>query len=106
MSKFTQGDWTISESGLIVSDNLYEGKGQIEQIAKVFCGFDVENTKAEAEANLKLIAAAPYLLQVCETTLAEIRAINSVLSKHGLHPFLLTELELVDAIERATGEKP
>jgi len=64
-TKFTQGEWNISKHGNNDSFGIYaEGGGNDIAIVK---GGNEEG--GEAEANSKLIAAAPSLLDCCIDTL-------------------------------------
>ena len=65
-AKFTKGQWMLNRAmNEIVSENDCTKNGGIDIIAQCFCGFDYDSTKPEAEANAKLIAAAPDLYNAC-----------------------------------------
>ena len=63
-AKFTKGQWMLNRAmNEIVSENDCTKNGGIDIIAQCFCGFDYDSTKPEAEANAKLIAAAPVMYE-------------------------------------------
>jgi len=56
-TKFTKGDWNISPSKLVVVDKYGEAIADCDWTTETYF------TKEEMEANAKLIAAAPELLE-------------------------------------------
>jgi len=60
MNKFTPGPWEAAPDGNVIS----EQQGIVERIAvSILCG------KARREANARLIAAAPDMLELLERTI-------------------------------------
>ena len=57
--------------------------------------------KTYREANAKLIAAAPDLLEACQNALNDIKKLNIQLISEGKHGYVLMENELNAAITKA-----
>lgn len=100
MSKHTPGEWTVHpiwnnnpciENGGVfeVEEAHYDVKERLEE------GCDVERVIA---ANARLIAAAPELLEACQSSLSDLLG-------HGLGFTPLAE-QLRAAIAKATGAAP
>lgn len=88
-TKHTPGPWTVP-AGQIVADTVWARGGHLE-ICKLYGnGRDAET----ADADARLIAAAPDMLEALEKIL---RAIPTVLTREGLHH------EISDMIDRAKG---
>lgn len=88
--KHTQGNWEISKHGNYDSFGIY-AEGQRNDLAIVKGG---NEEGGEAEANAKLIAAAPDLLEaliMCSKSLAT----------YGSHPII--EIAVNNAINKATN---
>ena len=67
--KHTQGKWKRRRNGMIFSGSL--------AIAKVRGSFENEN-KDEYEANAKLIASAPELLEACKLALRDYKYVDGI----------------------------
>lgn len=109
---YTKGPWHWNEMATIVS-GVPEAAGAVP-VASVNCAdWQSRPPALEREANAKLIAAAPELLEACEAALAAFRGIydkleytddigtvTDVMADVSLWP--LTQLR--DAINKAKGE--
>jgi len=62
--KITSGEW-IRKDGTILNSNHDSKKGNIDEIAKCYCGFNVAETGEEAINNAILIADAGNTYQKC-----------------------------------------
>ena len=74
-TKFTQGEWNISKHGNNDSFGVY-AEGQANDLAIVKGG---NEEGGEAEANAKLIAAAPDLLKALQMLLSDIEFSKDVM---------------------------
>ena len=70
-TKFTKGEWKLGY--LEISSEYSSDRGDITTIDQCYCGFNVANTKKEAEANAKLIASAPCLLEALQYIINDIK---------------------------------
>ena len=67
---FTPGPWEIDRLGVVAPDKLPRGQSH-RRIARCYAGYPYENDAldAENEANARLIAAAPDLLEAADNAL-------------------------------------
>lgn len=82
-TKHTPGPWTASNHGVTWRILAGEAGGFSRPIIARTCE---AQTDAEAEANARLIAAAPELLAACETALTALDAAHAKLKGMGLIP--------------------
>lgn len=98
MTKFTRGKWKWDKHG-----------GNVNRI-RITCGKVlawVEGEDEEAEANARLMAAAPDLLQACMNALDSLRGVVGVLYPDGTYAIgegVINTEELRFAIAKALGE--
>jgi len=98
-SKHTPGPWRADESGhrREWSHWLFKGKGRHELIGAVS---EINGNSEEANANARLIAAAPELYAACEFMVGE----NDENDGFGIS-FKALDMARA-AIAKATGERP
>ena len=73
-AQYTPGPWAIAPKSLGGAEQIYTEKhGRIATINNTY-------PDAEAEANARLIAAAPELLQACKKAYQQLRDIQSALA--------------------------
>jgi len=96
MSPHTQGPWTVE------NNSIYGNAGMIRPfIASV----EDDHGDEETNANARLIASAPELLDVCRCALADLEGVLPEYDPEREHPAWETLQELRVAIAKATGEQ-
>lgn len=96
MSKHTPGPWTIHAHAI---QSVMGSTGFCVASCGQYTNSKMPNLQQEQEANTKLIAAAPDLLECLEGLLNEAHA-----SSKSLHPNSLWSMLARSAIARAKGE--
>lgn len=103
MGKYTKGPWyesTIDEVIHIQSASINEDN--------YVCGINLEEDGPNAEANARLIAAAPELLEACKQAKNYINKIFADERGEKIEDLLIADLLiedlLIEAIAKATGE--
>jgi hypothetical protein len=98
----TPGPWKASASGAVFAttpDNDIIGVADCRT---------VDTDRFEREANARLIAAAPELLEACQLALNDYAIVNERITTlegiERLHPFTIGPEQLKAAIAKATGE--
>lgn len=97
MSKFTKGPWRIKRGTNIVGTRQDVGYETTIASSSTFSSNQVDVT-IENEANARLIAAAPELLEACESA-------ANLLRKLGGHNHDPEYSELLAAIAKAKGQE-
>ena len=106
MSRHTAGPWRVSQRSNNMIDILH-GDRQPGAITAALCRVQARQSWiAEAEANARLIAAAPDMLQALHSLLRHAERVNEVLGQEcGVRFVDDGPLGMARAaIERATGE--
>lgn len=94
MSKHTSGPWEVTQYGRLVYADR-DGDAECPSIA------DVDGDSPEADANARLIAAAPDLLAVCELVLARLDYLQSLWGKEGVTDAVVQTIR--EAVIKANG---
>ena len=97
-NKHTQGQWIF---GKFNNFEYFDIDCNGNRIASVYCGIDTpQDFQNEAEANAKLIAAAPELLEALKVLLKEARQ-NSFIATGSISD-TAAEMAAQEAINKAT----
>ena len=103
MIKHTPGPWTVEwpmDGGALIMAE--DGHGHL---GRVDVRYSKRNNLEEAEANARLIAAAPDLLEACRDTVNKLVNIHTVGSDQDKGRWLSSISLLASAIAKATGKK-
>lgn len=115
MTAYTPGPWDFEKSGHLSDDGFEinsvgcpEKRLHWKAIGRAFpnnlgAGYV---SPEEAEANARLMAAAPELLAVCQSVLRQIRAAGPFFEDRQAVPMACAIEALKVAISKATGESP
>lgn len=118
MSAYTPGPWFHDGNGNVWRrdpKDLYQNGGTVagdKPLATIHKGWHHDGAEGyPVEANARLIAAAPELLEACQTALAFVAGWAGVYQHdHGLPDFHPRHKEAIEqvkyAIAKATGEQP
>jgi len=102
MSKHTKGPWVVDyDHSTSSAEHIRAGiDGDMYDVASVLC-----DETGSANANARLIASAPELLDVCRCALADLEGVLPEYDPEREHPAWETLQELRVAIAKATGEQ-
>jgi len=95
----TPGPWEVSGFPKSEGFSILTGKGRC--VAERYPAAVSEKEGEEMEANARLIAAAPELLEACKKALMVITSIKEVLKSDGMPSMLKIEKEIQQAISKA-----
>ena len=100
---YTKGPWHIGTFKNTQYLKVYATNDDLEIICNIAEDKILHNKVQDFEANSKLIAAAPNLLEACQNALNDIEKLNIQLISEGKHGYVLMENELNAAIIKAVG---
>ena len=106
MSEFTKGPWTVG-SRVAYGWDVYQNDDVLTWVGVVHDGSLLEDnaTDNEAEANARLIAAAPDMYEALrELVNSECSFFNSAIESDHLFDFIEWRDRAILAIRKATGE--
>lgn len=105
-TKFTKGIWLREKTTVYALHQIGWDKGQPLMsnrfYLQVYPDYRVENCTEEAEANAKLIAAAPDLFKMLEDALHTIKALNNINVFYGGVSQDTIIIEIENVLKKAT----
>lgn len=105
MGEYTKGPWKVADEDFIVGARYVAVVKRWSPVAAGSQYDDIEaKLKAEADANARLIAAAPELLEALEALQTEIRqAVKFDVKKH--YSLMVADAAASKAVAKARGEE-